>query len=128
MELKKHYDYIVLDNPPVGVVTDGLHCLQLSDYPIYVLKANYSKKLFIDNIDKLITLNHITKLSVVLNAVEPLVRSYDYTKGYGYGYGHGYGYGSGYGYGYDYSYYDEKESVVRKFSWINNLINYFRRR
>jgi tyrosine-protein kinase Etk/Wzc len=127
-KLKKNYDYIVLDTPPVGVVTDGLHCLQLSDYPIYVLKANYSKKLFLENIDRLIIHNKIVNLSLLLNAIEPLSKTFDYTKGYGYGYGHGYGYGSGYGYGYDYSYYDEKEAEIKNRTWINWIINRFRRR
>ena len=43
-ELKKVYDYIIIDNPPVGLVTDGIPVLQKADYPIYVFKANYSRK------------------------------------------------------------------------------------
>ena len=43
-ELKKLYDFIIIDNPPVGLVTDGIPILQKADYPIYVFKANYSGK------------------------------------------------------------------------------------
>ena len=40
--VKSQYDYVVIDNPPVGLVTDGIPILQKADYPIYVFKANYS--------------------------------------------------------------------------------------
>ncbi len=125
--LKTRYNYIILDTPPVGVVTDGLRCLQLADYPIYIIKANFSKKLFLENVDRLITQNQFSRLSVILNSLEPLAKSFDYTKGYGYGYGHGYGYGVGYGYGYDYSYYDEQSEAPRN-RILGKLINYFRRK
>ena len=43
-ELKKTYDLIVIDNPPVGLVTDGIPVLSKADFPIYVFKANFSRK------------------------------------------------------------------------------------
>ena len=49
--LKTRYDYVIADNPPVGIVTDGMKSILMSDYPIYVLKANYSKRVFIQNIN-----------------------------------------------------------------------------
>ena len=65
-ELKLKYDMIVIDNPPVGLVTDGIPVLQMADYPIYVFKANFSRKNFIQNVDRLMNENNLTKLSVVL--------------------------------------------------------------
>jgi tyrosine-protein kinase Etk/Wzc len=96
--LKKTYNYIVIDNAPVGMVTDGLVAMQMSDYPIYVFRAGYSKKIFTQNIDKLKNENNIKKLSVVLNDVDTTKKIYGYSYGYSYGYGYGYGYGQGYGY------------------------------
>ena len=61
---------IVIDNPPVGLVTDGIPVLQMADYPIYVFKANFSRKNFIQNVDRLMNENNLTKLSVVLNGVD----------------------------------------------------------
>jgi Mrp family chromosome partitioning ATPase len=69
-KLKKIYDYIVIDNPPVGLVTDGIPILQKADYPIYVFKANYSRKKFVQNVKNLIKENDLKKLSVVLNGVD----------------------------------------------------------
>lgn len=88
--LKKIYDIIIIDNPPVGLVTDGIAMLQKADYPIYVMRANYSKREFIHFVDRLYYENHLTKLSVILNSVDLKQQAY----GYGY-YGYGYTYGQG---------------------------------
>lgn len=104
-ELRQRYDVIVVDNPPVGLVTDGIRLVSMADYPIYILKANYSKKNFILNVEKLVNENNITKLGVILNNVESNRNNYGY--GYSYGYNYGYGYGYGYGYLYGFGYYDE---------------------
>jgi capsular exopolysaccharide synthesis family protein len=103
--LKTMYDVIVCDNPPVGLVTDGIRIISLADYPIYILKANYSKKNFILNVEKLVNENNVTKLALILNNVENNRNNYGY--GYSYGYNYGYGYGYGYGYLYGFGYYDE---------------------
>ena len=44
-ELQKIYDFIIIDNPPVGLVTDGISILQKADYPIYVLKPIIQEKI-----------------------------------------------------------------------------------
>jgi tyrosine-protein kinase Etk/Wzc len=96
-ELKKIYDIIIIDNPPVGLVTDGIASLKLADYPIYVFRSEYSKKSFVDNINRIFIENKITNLTAVLNSVDLNRARYG---SYGRGYGAKYGYGYGYGYGY----------------------------
>ena len=83
-ELKKTYDTIIIDNPPVGLVTDGLSIIKKADFPIYVFKANYSKKHFTDNAERIIKDNKVSKLSIVLNNID--TQKSTYGKGYGYGY------------------------------------------
>ncbi len=96
-ELKTRYDIILIDNPPVGLVTDGIAMIQIADYPIYIFRADYSKKAFIHNVDRLINENKITRMSTILNGVDVERNKYGYNYGYGYGYGYGYSsYGSGY--------------------------------
>tara|TARA_R110002049_G_scaffold3502_11_gene26265 strand:+ start:3913 stop:6336 length:2424 start_codon:yes stop_codon:yes gene_type:complete len=90
--LKLTYDLVIIDNPPVGLVTDGISIIQKADYPIYVVRSEYSKKNFIPNIDKLIIDNKISKLSVILNGFNAKATGYGYGGQYGYGYGNGYGY------------------------------------
>ena len=100
-ELKKSYDYIVIDTPPVGLVTDGISIIARADYPLYVFRAEYSKKRFVQNVDRLMNENRISRLSVVLNGVDLDRNKYSYSYGYGYGYGYSYQYGSN-------GYYDDK--------------------
>ena len=45
-ELKGLYDIIVIDNPPIGIVTDGMNLFSIADCSIYVFKAGYSKHTF----------------------------------------------------------------------------------
>ncbi|HNC33683.1 MAG TPA: polysaccharide biosynthesis tyrosine autokinase, partial [Bacteroidia bacterium] len=68
--LKLRYDVIIADTPPVGVVSDGIPMIQKADFPIYILRANYSRKMFIHNINKIISENKVPRLSVVLNSVD----------------------------------------------------------
>jgi tyrosine-protein kinase Etk/Wzc len=96
-ELKKTYDIILIDNPPVGLVTDGISCLRMADYPIYIFRSDYSKKSFAANVNRVFKENKIKNLSVILNGVDLEGNKY---RRYGSGYGSKYGYGYGYGYGY----------------------------
>lgn len=91
-ELKKQFDYVVIDNAPVGLVTDGIATLRKADYPIYVFRTNYSDKHFIQNLIRLKNESQITKLTAILNDVDLSKKQY----GYNYGYNYGYGYGAGY--------------------------------
>jgi len=107
--LKTIYDVVVIDNPPVGIVSDGVAMIHKADYPIYVFRADYSKRTFIQNVDRLYNEGNIHKLCIVLNGIDVDRKSY----GYNYGYGYGYGYGSNYGY-YDENFTNEKKSFFTK--------------
>lgn len=82
-ELKARYDIIVIDNPPVGLVSDGVKILTEADIPIYVFKSQYSKRNFAFRIKEFFEMKQLTKLNVILNGIEA-TRSNQY--GYGYGY------------------------------------------
>ncbi len=96
-ELHLKYDVIIIDTPPIGLVTDGVLVMRKVDLPIYVVRADYSKRVFIKNINKLIRNNNFSKLAVILNALKNNGQ---------FGYGYGYGYGS--------SYYDDDDEVKSK--------------
>ncbi|MGE0561505.1 MAG: polysaccharide biosynthesis tyrosine autokinase [Flavobacteriales bacterium] len=104
-ELKKYYDLVILDNPPIGLVSDAMEMLKKVDYPIYIFKSEYSRKNFINNLNKLIVENGIKKLSIILNGV-------DFTnKYYSYGYNYNYSYGNKDGYYYDDT---KKEKLLKR--------------
>ncbi len=96
-KLKSMYDIIIVDNPPVGLVTDGISMLQRADYPIYLMRVDYSKREFIYFVDRLYYENQFHKLSIILNGVDFRRQKYGYSY-YKYGY-YGYGYGYTYGHG-----------------------------
>src|SRR4029079_6076869 len=62
-ELKDHYDYIVLDTPPIGLVTDGIMAMKRADLSIYVLRANYSNRDFINNLHRNVAINKFTNVA-----------------------------------------------------------------
>lgn len=112
-DLLTRYDYVLIDNPPIGIVTDALSNMIKADYPIYVFRADYSRRFFINNLERLIHENKLSKLSVILNGVE-LKKSNRYGYTYGYGGGYGYGYGNGHGYiHHNYGYYED-DGVINK--------------
>ncbi|TAG90899.1 MAG: polysaccharide biosynthesis tyrosine autokinase, partial [Bacteroidetes bacterium] len=97
-DLKENFDVIMIDTPPVGLVTDGILIMKKVDLPMYVVRANYSKRFFTKGINKVAQVNNFKNMSVIMNAIQ---RS---TGGYG-GYGNYGGYYGGYG-GYGGGYYE----------------------
>ena len=83
--LKANYDEILIDTPPIGLVTDAQILARLADATIYLVRQNVTFKQQVKNLDELFKNKKFPKLNVILNGVK-LGGSY----GYGYGYGYGY--------------------------------------
>jgi tyrosine-protein kinase Etk/Wzc len=79
-KLREMYEFVIVDTPPVGLVTDGIMAMKKTDVAIYVVRANYSKKDFLQNIERIQRLHKISNISVVFNAMP------SNNKMYGYGY------------------------------------------
>ncbi|KQO33275.1 sugar transporter [Flavobacterium sp. Leaf82] len=92
IELKQKYDYIVLDTPPVGLVSDALELAQYADVTLYIVRQNYTKKDMITLLNTRIKRGELTNASIVLNGYENKAK---YGTAYGYGYGYG-AYANGY--------------------------------
>lgn len=96
-ELKSKYDVIIIDTPPIGLVTDALLVMKKVDLPIYIMRSEYSKRAFFRSLIKLKKQNSINNLAIIFNGVK--------RRG-GMGYGYGYNYGN-----HDVSgYYEDKDS------------------
>lgn len=94
--LKEHYDYIVLDTPPIGLVSDTLSIARVADVTLVVCRADYSPRSNFNLINNLNDNSKLPKVNLVLNGVDLKKKKYGYYYGYGkYGkYGkYGYGYG-----------------------------------
>ncbi|KAF2333165.1 polysaccharide biosynthesis tyrosine autokinase [Flavobacterium daemonense] len=89
-ELKQKYDYIILDTPPVGLVSDALELSQYSDVTLYIVRQNYTKKDMITLLNTRVKRGELNNASIVLNGYENKAK-YGSTYGYGYGnYSNGY--------------------------------------
>ncbi len=93
-ELKNRYDYIILDTPPVGLVTDAVELSQFADITLYIMRQNFTRKDMINLLNNRVKRGELPNVSIVLNGFENKAK---YGAGYGYGYGYGYGsYSNGY--------------------------------
>lgn len=91
-ELKKKYDYIILDTPPVGLVSDALELAQYCDVTLYIVRQNFTKKDMITLLNNRVKRGELNNTSIILNGLENKAK---YGTGYGYGYGYG-AYANGY--------------------------------
>ena len=99
--LKKHFDYVILDTAPIGMVTDTLLIGRIADLSVYVCRADYTHKAEYTLFNELSFEKKLPNLCTVINGVDLKKRKYGYYYGYG-KYGKHYGYGKRYGYGYGY--------------------------
>ena len=99
--LREHYDYVIVDTPPVGLVSDTLSAARVADMTIMVCRADYSPRNNFQLINALHHDNKMPKITLVLKGIDLKKRKYGYYYGYGkyskYGkYGH-YGHYGHYG-------------------------------
>jgi len=93
--LEQRFDYIILDTPPITLITDALILMQAVDTKLFVLNTRNTKKSSVDYIERLVEENALKDVSLILNEEVATRLSYYYGR-YGYG---GYGYNYGYQYG-----------------------------
>ena len=101
-EASKEYDYVIVDTPPVGLITDALLMMRYVDATLFVVNTRFASKDHVNNALEVLHTNGAKNLGFILNGVRIKKSKYYYNTNYGYGYRYAYGYGSGYGYGYGY--------------------------
>jgi capsular exopolysaccharide synthesis family protein len=84
-ELKNSYDYIIIDSPPAGMVTDAEIMASYANLTIYVVRHHYTYRQQIRLVEKLYHKQTLPRINIVVNDVE--IRKGRYGYGYGYGYG-----------------------------------------
>lgn len=99
--LKQHFDYVILDTAPIGMVTDTRLIARVADLSVYVCRAGYTHKNDFELINELEQEKKLPNLCVLINGIDMSKRKNGYYYSYGkygkYGYGKKYGYGYGYG-------------------------------
>lgn len=87
-ELKENYDVVILDTPPIGLVSETIDLLSFVDLTLFVFRQNYSQRSFIEALNNLKLGKGLKNVYSIFNGVDATKVSY----GYGYTYGYGYGY------------------------------------
>lgn len=84
--LRKEFDYIILDNAPVGLVIDAVNTNRLTDVTLYIIRSGMIDKRYQSHIVELKTQGKLKNLYVMMNAVKNnLGGGYSYSYSYGYG-------------------------------------------
>lgn len=100
-EMRRKFDFIIIDTPPAAVVTDALVVGRYTDLTLYVVRQKITYKKHVDVIEDLKSNKKLKNLYVILNDVQ-LVPGYNQ------------GYGFGYRFDEDFGYYHEEEKTEKK--------------
>lgn len=92
---KQEYEYIIIDTPPIGPVSDAIAIMKYANVKGFVLNALFSRTQELRLLEEIIKSNKIKNACLILNSVKQ--KRFNYYFGY-YNYLYGYGYGYGYGY------------------------------
>lgn len=100
--LKREYDVIVMDTPPVGLVSDAYQLAQQSSATVFVIRQDFTVKEVLKDTLRTVRENGVTNTALIMNDINNNKTRY----GYGYGYGNYGRYGKyarygRYGYGVD---------------------------
>ncbi len=108
VELRKRYDYVIVDTAPIALVTDTMVANRVADMTLYCMRMGHTEKMAFETIKAVAGRKSLKNMGVVMSdvGVETIYyggekRKQTYGYGYGYGYGYVYGYGYGYGHGKD---------------------------
>ena len=93
---KNEFDYIIIDTPPVAIVTDTLLLTPYVDIYLFIVRQRYTSQNTLELVEQLYRQGKLKNMAIIINDIN--------LSGY-YGYGMRYGYSLGYGYSYGYNYY-----------------------
>jgi tyrosine-protein kinase Etk/Wzc len=97
---KKEFDYIIIDTPPVAIVTDTLLLAPYVNINLFIVRQRYTSCNTLEMIDQLHRQGELKNMAIIINDIS--------LSGY-YGYGMRYGNNYGYGYSYGYNYYGSNQ-------------------
>ena len=97
--LKQRFDYIIIDTPPITLVTDAFVLSAYSNHVLFIVRQDYTPREALVSLEEFHASGKLQHVSILFNDLRK--------SGLGYGYG---SYGYGYGYGYEYGGYGDKKS------------------
>lgn len=95
-DMEEHYDYIIFDTPPIGVVIDAIPIINIADGTVVVVRDNSTTYPALHKTIDILERTDGKILGIIVNRVKPENTRKSKRGGYNnYGYGYGY-YGSSY--------------------------------
>ena len=95
-EMRKKYDYILIDCPPIDIVADTQIIEEYIDRTLFVIRAGLLDREMLNKLEEIYETKRLKNLAMILNGTHAGQNRYGYRYGYSYSYGYGYGYGYGY--------------------------------
>ena len=89
-EMRKKFDYILIDCPPVEVVADAQLIDRYADRTIFVLRAGLFERSMLPVLEKMYEDKKFKRMAFILNGTSQSKGKYGYSYSYRYGYGYGY--------------------------------------
>ena len=87
-QMRREYDYVFIDCPPIELVADASIITELVDMTVFVMRANQMQKDVLPEIEALYKSGKYKHMTLILNCVDIQYKKYGYGKSsYGYGYG-----------------------------------------
>ncbi|MFP5042064.1 polysaccharide biosynthesis tyrosine autokinase [Parasediminibacterium sp. JCM 36343] len=68
-ELNKQFDYIIIDTPPIGIISDAKAIAGYAGIGLYIVRQRFTSKKVLPQIDKLVSNGSFNNLSVVINDI-----------------------------------------------------------
>lgn len=96
-ELRRHYDYVFVDCPPVEIVADATIIGHEADVSLFVVRAGLLERSMLPELQKNYDDKKYNNMAIILNGTDAEHHYGNNRYGYGYGYGR---YGHRYGYAY----------------------------
>lgn len=84
--LKKEFDFIILDTPPIEAVSDALALGKWADCSFFVIRHKYSLRSSLVRMNRLYEDQKLPRPGLIVNGIKP-GEGFNNVHGYGYGYG-----------------------------------------